>query len=120
MFRSRNEWFAHELQAHRREWSCPSCDHKAFNLKDSFAEHLTLVHHFKTTESQLEALILQNEEPVDRVSASACPLCDDWASTVLDSKQDQKRLFLNDGKIVEPYGTLKQFRRHRKSKPRKF
>jgi hypothetical protein len=31
---------------------------------------------------------------------------------LLDSDQDAKRVFLNEGKKVEPRGTLAQFRRH--------
>jgi hypothetical protein len=31
---------------------------------------------------------------------------------LLDSDQDAKRVFLNEGKKVEPCGTLAQFRRH--------
>jgi hypothetical protein len=62
--------------------------------------------------SQLEALVLQCEEPVDKIPASGCLLCDEWESNLLDPKQNSKRLFLNDGEIVEPCGTLVQFRRH--------
>lgn len=111
MFRSRNEWFAHELQNHRREWICDSCPNP-FNSRLSFEKHLTSVHGSKATGSELEALILQSEEPIDKVPASACMLCDELESSLLGSGQDAKRAFLNNGTAVEPYVTLGQFRRH--------
>ena len=57
-------------------------------------------------------MVLQSEEPVDKIPASACLFCDDWEKNLNDPKQDFRRLFLNDGKEVEPYGTIVQFRRH--------
>lgn len=62
--------------------------------------------------AHLEALILQSEEPVDKISASACLICDEWRATLENPNQDAKRSFLNSGQKVEPYGTLTQFRRH--------
>jgi RNA recognition motif-containing protein len=111
MFRSRNEWFAHELQNHRREWVCISCL-ESFTDRAQLSEHLQSMHSSLVAGSQLEALVLQCEEPVDKIPASSCLLCDEWESNLLDPKQDSKRLFLNNGEIVEPCGTLGQFRRH--------
>jgi hypothetical protein len=76
-----------------------------------FSKHVTSVHRAGAG-SQLEALILQCEEPVDKISPTACHLCNEWEANLLDSNQDAKRAFLNEGKKAEPYGTLAQFRRH--------
>ena len=84
----------------------------SFTDKQKFSEHLRSMHSSVVGGSQLEALVLQCEEPVDKIPASSCLLCDEWESNLLDPKQDPKRLFLNDGEIVEPCGTLVQFRRH--------
>ena len=111
MFNSRSAWFTHELQHHRREYTCHKCS-KVFSEKASFSSHLTSEHNISLAGSDLEALILQSEEPVDRISASACLICNEWKTTLEDPSQDAKRLFLNDGKKVEPYGTLNAFRRH--------
>jgi hypothetical protein len=111
MFGSRNEWFAHELQNHRREWTCPYCEHVPFSSKTMFSKHVTSVHGAGAG-PQLEALILQCEEPVDKISPTACRLCNEWEANLLDSNQDAKRAFLNEGKKVEQCGTLAQFRRH--------
>ncbi|KAG4444165.1 hypothetical protein IFR05_000394 [Cadophora sp. M221] len=110
MFRSRNEWFAHELQAHRREWTCATCS-KLFSSKTSFKSHL-LWHSPTLAGSELDALILQSEEPMDRFPASACTFCDEWEEQIMNPSQNEKRAFLNDGKDVAPYGTKTQFRRH--------
>ncbi|KAH7327481.1 hypothetical protein BKA65DRAFT_68013 [Rhexocercosporidium sp. MPI-PUGE-AT-0058] len=110
MFRSRNEWFAHELQAHRREWTCATCS-KLFASKSSFKSHL-LWHYPAMAGSELDALILQSEEPMDRFPASACLICDEWEAQIMNPNRNEKRALLNDGKDVEPYGTKTQFRRH--------
>ncbi|TAQ86664.1 hypothetical protein B7494_g5027 [Chlorociboria aeruginascens] len=107
---NRNEWFAHELQNHRREWVCQYCQHSPFTSEMAFSTHLKSLH--SITGSHLKALVLQSEEPVDRISATACPLCEDWETNVRDPKHDSNRAFLNDGKKVDAYGTLNQFRRH--------
>jgi len=99
------------VQIHRREWTCPRCELGPFDNTESFQNHLIKIHS-SPSGSQLEALVLQSEEPVDKISPTACKLCDDWETNLLDSKHDLRRLFLNDGHTVEPYGTLNQFRRH--------
>ncbi|CZT12877.1 uncharacterized protein RAG0_16547 [Rhynchosporium agropyri] len=110
MFRSRNEWFAHELQAHRREWTCATCS-KLCSSKSNFKSHI-LSHNSNLAGSELDAVILQSEEPMDRFPASACSFCNEWEVQITDSRQIEKRTFLNDGKDVTPYGTKTQLRRH--------
>ena len=111
MFRSRNEWFAHELQNHRREWRCHLCS-ELYNSESSLSNHLSSKHALATAGAQLQALILKGEEPVDRASTSACMLCDEWEASLTNPNQDARRAFLNQGQSVKPYGTLGQFRRH--------
>jgi hypothetical protein len=111
MFRSRNEWFVHELQNHRRHWICVLCA-TYFNNRTLFSDHLEIKHQVSTSDPQFGALILQSEEAVDTIPADACPFCDEWEETLMDPKHDARRAFLNDGQDVKPYGTLKQFRRH--------
>jgi hypothetical protein len=111
MFRSRNEWFVHELQNHRRHWICVLCA-TYFNNRTLFSNHLEIKHQVSTSDPQFGALVLQSEEAVDTIPAHACPFCDEWEETLMDPKHDARRAFLNDGQDVKPYGTLKQFRRH--------
>ncbi|TVY80276.1 NAP1-binding protein [Lachnellula suecica] len=96
----------------QREWVCQYCQHSAFNSAAEYTNHMESTHPSILKESQLEALLLQSEEPVDKISSTACPLCDEWEANLNHSKQNAKRLLLNGGKVVEPYGTTKQFRRH--------
>lgn len=89
---------------------CPTCN-KPFATKSSFRTH-SQTHDPALAGSELEALALQCEEPINRFTASACTLCDEWEAQVTDPKQDGRRAMLNDGKDVKPYGTSGQFRRH--------
>jgi hypothetical protein len=83
---------------------------KVYDKKSSCSKHLTFDHGIKMEPSQFEALILQSEEPIDKIPASACLICDEWKTALENPNQDAKRLFLNNGQKVEPYGTLTQFR----------
>jgi len=114
MFRSRNEWFAHELQNHRREWVCQFCQHPAFATVSAFSKHTESTHRAVLASSPLKALILQSQEPVDKIPSTACPLCNDWEAdmkrkqAVLESVQQSP----NDSEKDSMYGKLKPFRRH--------
>jgi hypothetical protein len=114
MFRSRNEWFGHELQNHRREWVCQYCEHAPFPTAAIFSKHISASHPAVLANTQIEAILLQSEEAVDTISAFACPLCDEWEESIKtrQEKQEDKIRMLNDGEMVEAYGTRKQFRRH--------
>jgi RNA recognition motif-containing protein len=64
--------------------------------------------------TQITVILLQGEVPVDTISVCACPLCDEWEETVKgrQEKKEEKTRMLNDGEMIKPYGTRKQFRRH--------
>lgn len=114
MFRSRNEWFSHELQNHRREWVCQYCQHASFPMATAFSDHIRSSHPAMLAGTQLEALLMQSEEAVDTISALACPLCDEWETNTMarHTKQESTIKTLHDGDLVDAYGTRKQFRRH--------
>ncbi|KAF8253413.1 TPR-like protein [Wilcoxina mikolae CBS 423.85] len=66
LFDSRNEWFEHEQELHRKEWYCNSCG-KIFASCTDFGEHLRQVHpRLQTAVDRCEQTI-QSEQP--------CPLC---------------------------------------------
>ncbi|KAM0182216.1 hypothetical protein ACHAPF_001103 [Botrytis cinerea] len=112
MFWSRNEWFAHEVQNHRREWVCQQCQHAPFSSSSAYEAHLHSRHQVELKGSQLKALLLQSEEPVDKLSATACRLCDQWETIIEDKRFDSKRPFLDGVQPPQSYGTRGQFRRH--------
>ncbi|CAG8953279.1 hypothetical protein HYFRA_00003486 [Hymenoscyphus fraxineus] len=113
MFRSRNEWFAHETQNHRREWACQFCSLPPFSSASEFSNHITSSHGNVLRNSSLKALVLQSEEPVDKIPSTACPLCDEWEEDVnrIQQKLDSTRPKggTSEGKT---HGNLKVFRRH--------
>ncbi|KAI9651378.1 hypothetical protein NHQ30_001420 [Ciborinia camelliae] len=111
MFSSRNEWFSHELLNHRREWACQQCQHSPFSSSSAYEIHLQSEHNIEFEGSQLKALMLQSEEPVDKISATACQLCDEWESIIKDKKNEACH-FPHGGQPSQPYGTCGQFRRH--------
>jgi hypothetical protein len=111
MFRSRHEWFAHELLVHRREWVCQYCNQEPFATAASFSNHLVSTHPAVLKGSKLEAIVLQSEEPIDKVPADACKLCDQWEIEVQNKIQDSEKPSL-DGKKKEKCGSLARFRKH--------
>lgn len=111
MFRSRHEWFAHELQVHRREWACEYCHHEPFSTAELFSTHLVSTHPAVLRDLQLKAIVLQSEEPIDKVPVTACKLCDQWETEVRGKNQDPEMSSL-DEKRREQYGTLTKFRKH--------
>ena len=110
MFRSRHEWFAHELQVHRREWVCEYCHHGSFATASSFTNHLKSTHPTVLEGSKLEAILLRSEEPIDKIPATACKLCDQWEIEVRSKIQDSERSSI--GEKTEQYSTLAKFRKH--------
>jgi hypothetical protein len=55
--------------------------------------------------------VLQSEEPIDKVPATACKLCEQWEIEVRSKIQDSAEPSL-DEKRTEQYSTLAKFRRH--------
>jgi hypothetical protein len=111
MFRSRHEWFAHELQVHRREWVCQYCHQEPFATAASFSNHLVSTHPAVLKGSKLEAIVLQSEEPIGKVPATACKLCDQWEIEVRSKIQDSAEPF-PDEKKMEQYSSPAKFRKH--------
>jgi hypothetical protein len=114
MFPSRNEWFSHELQYHRREWVCQFCQHPPFETTSAISRHIESIHSAIFSVSSLKSLIQQSEEPVDKILASACPLCDDWEAD-LERKRgalDSILLSSDESKNQKIFGKTKLFRRH--------
>jgi hypothetical protein len=60
----------------------------------------------------MEALKLRSEEPVDEISASACPLCDDLETNHPGPDHPTSQPSSEDNISSEPSVTLRQFRRH--------
>ena len=105
-FSDQRSWFSHELQAHRKEWHCDSCNKPPFPTKGSFERHMRVSHSLSFSENQLPALIEQCERPLGGILASACPFCDEWDSTLRANMADPS--VPTDNLVVTP----DQFRHH--------
>ena len=104
LFENSRSWFEHELQCHRFEWPCRFCSHLAFDSASKLSAHMRHHHVQLSTPSQLSALIKVSKQPVDKIAATDCPLCD-WNAILrginIDTSQDETLVV-----------TLEQFRRH--------
>ena len=72
LFASRQEWFEHELAAHRREWHCDSCN-EFLTSKSLFVQHVQ-TRHPDASAKQAEVLTQRAEGAIE--SEQSCPLCD--------------------------------------------
>ncbi|KAH0559171.1 hypothetical protein GP486_004295 [Trichoglossum hirsutum] len=75
LFESRHQWFNHELEVHRQEWACSICA-KVFTSEQEFEQHMKQQHSGAFLVGQLSAITARAARPVQRILASACPLCD--------------------------------------------
>ncbi|KAF7538248.1 hypothetical protein G7054_g3084 [Neopestalotiopsis clavispora] len=109
------EWFDHELEHHRRQWTCSLCEAGPFDESHSFRVHLTRKHpEFQFSEEAMEALTVTSQHPVGNISAKECPFCDDWHLHLCESRSRTKRGKSDSGKlpaddVVVP---VINFRRH--------
>ena len=104
LFADRHAWFNHELECHRLEWRCRFCSHPPFGSETKLSTHMRQKHAQFSLPSQLPALIKASRQSVDRISATACPLCH-WDATLRDLNRHTP---LDETLVV----TLEQFRQH--------
>lgn len=109
MFKSRREWFNHELNTHRREWQCQFCDCEALTTKQTFIEHTKSTHADILADHSLHALLLQGEEATEKIGATACQLCDNWEADLVQTSRAQSTSTLP---INALFSTIKRFRKH--------
>lgn len=103
LFESRDQWFNHELEEHRRQWVCGSCQ-SSFPSIDLFKDHMGTEHPGTFLDNQLAALATRSARPLHRICASACPLCDYEA--ILRRKLNPS---VDEGPITVP---IRTFRNH--------
>jgi len=104
LFPDRHTWFEHELECHRLEWCCHLCSHPPFTSESDFRKHMHARHAHFTSSGQLSALLQISKQPVDRIPAAACDLCD-WETILRNSDTSNQA---DDTLVV----TVEQFRRH--------
>lgn len=65
-FESRHEWFQHEMDNNRRQWSCILCrdSTKVFPYRNDMANHLRSLHAESVTTTQLSWLLEACDRPL--------------------------------------------------------
>ncbi|KAF2801196.1 hypothetical protein K505DRAFT_227062 [Melanomma pulvis-pyrius CBS 109.77] len=85
-FESRNEWFEHELQYHRRRWQCVDGCSESYYDTWSFNAHILQSHeeHFSTTDR--EKILRLCETQLEGDSSADCDLCGKTQSSLSQLK----------------------------------
>ncbi|KAF8544190.1 hypothetical protein BDD12DRAFT_648095, partial [Trichophaea hybrida] len=74
LFKTRHQWFNHEMDEHRREWFCNASGcQKVFEFRDQFENHVTRCHSEMFAQNRINGVIDQCERPIN--SEQSCPLC---------------------------------------------
>ncbi|KAF2737056.1 hypothetical protein EJ04DRAFT_431748, partial [Polyplosphaeria fusca] len=105
VFSDRRDWFEHELQHHRAEWSCHFCENGDFHSLATFRAHLRNHHTHHADEDQLDAIVEASRQSIDRIPASECPFCLDWELRLREANTD---ISIQETVVVTPA----QFRHH--------
>lgn len=91
MFERRTDWFRHETQLHRKEFSCNVQGHNSFEDKKGFIKHMEHEHGESTTQAQLLSVLALCERPLE-TTQSSCPLCHSEDAKDLTPKRLEKHL----------------------------
>ena len=91
MFERRSDWFRHETQMHRKEWSCNSLGHNAFQDKMLFMKHMEKEHGESFSQAQLPSVLALCQRPLETVPSS-CHLCHSEDAKDLSPKRLEKHL----------------------------
>lgn len=74
MFDNRDDWFHHEMQAHRIEWGCGQDGHPQFGEQADFLAHMGTYHDVAVDKAQSTILLSMFERPKNTQSGT-CSLC---------------------------------------------
>ncbi len=74
MFGNREDWYKHETQEHRFEYSCNTEGHERMNDVAEFRSHMDTEHNVKFRDDQLSSQLTMFARPTRQLSG-ICPLC---------------------------------------------
>ena len=87
MYEGRRQWFNHELQQHRRSWSCNGhCDLK-FASGDALILHIRKSSPGQYSDVQLLTLVEMWARPMELHAESLCPLCGQGATGAIETQR---------------------------------
>lgn len=76
MFEERSAWHDHELEHHRRIWSCHICQGLSFEAAGVLRTHLENEHAMSADDERLETILSACSRPAQQIAARDCTLCD--------------------------------------------
>lgn len=91
LYDRRAEWMRHEVQYHRREWSCNATGHEFYKNRTEFEAHMRTQHKDSFAVDHLDSVIDMLERPAIS-SRFSCPLCCDDRYGDLNVEQLEKHL----------------------------
>jgi hypothetical protein len=74
MYSSRLEWYQHELEEHRVEWSCNTSGHDPYRSQHEFEQHMAKYHASSMSNDHLSSLVHNFRRPLIQ-EGTQCPLC---------------------------------------------
>lgn len=113
VFEKRSEWFSHEMQFHRKDWSCNVVGHTTYQTEGEFEDHLRREHSTWFVESQLPSLMTMFGRP-SRAPLSLCPFCADHHQEFHDGDSSQPCLtdggepIIRKDRVMVPTGKIKR------------
>ncbi|OIW28721.1 hypothetical protein CONLIGDRAFT_564100, partial [Coniochaeta ligniaria NRRL 30616] len=76
-------WFEHEMQCHRKKWTCILCQTGPFDSQQQMEIHARGNHgNVLTHQSQLQGIVDASQRSTDTIPAQDCPFCDEWADSL--------------------------------------
>ncbi|KAK7953657.1 hypothetical protein PG988_014351 [Apiospora saccharicola] len=74
MYATRRDWAYHEMQMHRRQWSCTLCPYKS-TVRHDFATHLLESHKEQYRPNQVSLLLETSDRPMEENTPQECIFC---------------------------------------------
>ncbi|RYP03946.1 hypothetical protein DL764_004780 [Monosporascus ibericus] len=88
LFGDSKAWFNHELQCHRRQWTCIVCRKGPFRDQERFHSHVKQAHPDLEV-NQWTVLLHAGQRPLDAIPAGDCPFCDEWEQSLRAAAKNQ-------------------------------
>ncbi|KAF1844875.1 uncharacterized protein K460DRAFT_354746 [Cucurbitaria berberidis CBS 394.84] len=77
-FNDVNEWFRHEMQNHRVNYTCRFCPSETFRSSEQYLNHIRNKHPSLLKDGEEKSLTDFARTPLEKISAQECPCCSDW------------------------------------------
>ena len=79
-----NEWFRHEMQSHRVDYTCRLCRSRTFQLGAQYLDHVRKKHPDILEDGNEESVLSIARKPVDQILVRECPCCSEWVDRLQD------------------------------------